>query len=206
MFKNLIRAAAPLSLFLAAPLAAQAPAPVTPADLLRHISVLASDVFQGRAPGTEGERRTTAYIVEQFRARGLEPAGENGTWFQSLRLATRRPETATVAWTGPQPGRLGADDIVVTGREAHEVLADAPLVFAAHGARIPDRGIDQLAGANVQGAVVLILFDGPQVEGFPPIAERVRTVAAAGAAAVIVIVGPDVPWDQVRNVVRRGAP
>jgi Zn-dependent M28 family amino/carboxypeptidase len=52
---------------------------------------------------------------------------------------------------------------------------------------------------------VLILFDGPQVEGFPPIAERVRTVAAAGAAAVVVIVGPDVPWDQVRNVVRRGA-
>lgn len=205
MFKGLIRAAAPLCLVIAAPLAAQAPAPVTPTELLRHIRVLASDEFQGRAPGTEGERRTTGYIVEQFRARGLEPAGENGTWFQTLRLATRRPEAATLAWTGPQPGQLGADDIVVTGREAHEVLTDAPLIFAAHGARLPDRGIDQLAGANVQGAVVLILFDGPQVEGFPPIAERVRTVVAAGAAAVIVIVGPDVPWDQVRNVVRRGA-
>jgi hypothetical protein len=205
MFKGFIRAAAPFSLFLAAPLSAQTLSPVTPADLLRHIRVLASDEFQGRAPGTEGEHRTTAYIVEQFRARGLEAAGENGTWFQTLHLATRRPETATFTWTGPQPGRLGADDIVVTGREAHEVLSDAPLIFAAHGARMPDRGIDQLADANVQGAVVLILFDGPQVEGFPPIAERVRTVAAAGAAAVIVIVGPDVPWEQVRNVVRRGA-
>jgi hypothetical protein len=188
MFKGLIRAAAPLSLFLAAPLAAQAPAPVTPADLLRHIRVLASDEYQGRAPGTEGERRTTAYIVEQFRARGLEPAGENGTWFQTLRLANRRPETATFAWTGPQPGRLGAGDIVVAGRDAHETLPGAPLVFAAHGARIPDRGIDQLAGANVPGAVVLILNDGPAVEGFPPIGERARAVAAAGAAAVLVIV------------------
>ncbi|WP_395611523.1 M28 family peptidase [Allosphingosinicella sp.] len=203
MFKTLIRAAALLFVSCSAPLAAQGP--VTPADLLRHIRVLASDEYQGRAPGTDGERRTTAYIVEQFRARGLEPAGENGTWFQTLHLASRRPETATVGWTGTQPGQLGADDIVVTGRSAHEVLADAPLIFAAHGARLPDRGIDQLAGANVQGAVVLILFDGPQVEGFPPIAERVRTVAAAGAAAVIVVIGPEVPWDQVRNVVRRGA-
>src|SRR5688572_95436 len=131
MFKGLIRATALLSLVIAcAPAPAQPPAgPVTQADLLRHIRVLASDDFQGRGPGTEGERRTTAYIVEQFRARGLQPAGENGTWFQTLRLASRRPEAATLSWTGPQPGRLGGDEIVVTGKEAHEVLADAPVIF-----------------------------------------------------------------------------
>jgi hypothetical protein len=208
MFKGLIRTAALFSLMIAGCGAAQRPGgPVTPADLLRHIRVLASDEFEGRGPGTEGERRATAYIVEQFRARSLEPAGENGTWFQTLHLASRRPENATVAWTGPQPGQLGAEDIVVTGRGAHEVLTDAPLVFAAHGARLPDRGIDQLAGANVQGAVVLILYEGPQIEGFPPIAERVRTVAAAGAAAVIVIVSgrDETAWNQIRNVIRRGA-
>lgn len=203
MFKTLLRAVALLSVSCSASLAAQGP--VTPGDLRRHIAILASDGYQGRAPGTEGERLTTAYITAQFRARGLEPAGENGGWLQTLHLASRRPEAATVRWTGTQPGQLGADDIVVTGREAHEVLTDAPLVFAAHGARLPERGIDQLAGANVQGAVVLILFTGPQIEGFPPVAQRVRAVAAAGAAAVIVIVGDDVPWDQVRNVVRRGA-
>ena len=209
MFKPLFRAAALVSLFIAAaPAPAQPPAgPVTPAGLLRHIRVLASDQYQGRAPGTEGERLTTAYIVREFQARGLEPAGENGGWFQTLHLASRRPETATLRWTGPQPGQLGADDIVITGREAHEVLADAPLIFAAHGARLPERGIDQLAGAEVRGAVVLILYEGPQIEGFPPIAERVRTVAAAGAAAVVVVVATDdrLPWDQIRNVVRRGA-
>jgi hypothetical protein len=209
MFKHLIRASALLSLIIAcAPSPAQPPAgPVTQGDLLRHIRVLASDEFQGRAPGSEGERLTTAYIVRQFQARGLQPAGENGTWFQTLHLASRRPQTARVSWTGPQPGQLGPDDIVVTGRDAHEVLADAPLIFAAHGARLPDRGIDQLAGADVRGAVVLILYQGPQIEGFPPIAERVRTVAAAGAAAVIVVVAVDasLPWDQIRNVVRRGA-
>jgi hypothetical protein len=206
MFKGLIRAAALLSLAMAGCAAAQpAGGPVTPPDLLRHIRVLASDAFGGRAPGSEGERLTTAYIVRQFQARGLQPAGENGTWFQTLHLAMRRPEAATLSWTGAQPGRLGADDIVVTGREAHEALNGAALIFAAHGARLPERGIDQLAGADVRGAVVLILYDGPRIEGFPPIAERVRAVGAAGAAAVIVIVGDDIPWDQIRNVVRRGA-
>jgi hypothetical protein len=206
MFKHLIRASALLSLSLAAPLAAQAPVPpVTQADLLGHIRILASDDFQGRAPGTEGERRTVAYLVEQFRARGLEPAGDNGTWLQTMRLASRQPQTATLRWTGATPGQLGGDDLVVTGREASETLASAPLIFAAHGARMPERGIDQLAGADVRGAVVLILFEGPQVEGFPSIAERVRAVTAAGAAAVIVIVGDDLPWADVRNTVRRGA-
>lgn len=205
MFKGLIRATALLPLFLPTMLAAQAPAPVTADDLMRHIRPLASDEFQGRAPGTEGERRTTAYIVEQFQARGLQPAGDNGTWLQTMRLASRQPQSATLRWTGAQPGQLTGDDLVVSGREARESLANAPLIFAAHGARMPDRGIDQLAGADVRGAVVLILFQGPEIEGFPPIAERVRAVTAAGAAAVIVVVGDDLPWANVRNVVRRGA-
>ncbi len=205
MFKDLLRAAALLAVSCSAPPVA-AQGPVTPPDLLRHIRVLASDDFQGRAPGTDGERRTTAYLVEQFRARGLQPSGENGTWFQTLHLATRRPETATVRWTGPQPGQLGADDIVVTGREAQESLADAPLIFAAHGARLPERGIDQLAGANVQGAVVLILNDGPAVEVFPPIGQRARAVAAAGAAGVLVIVSDDTSLAELRTGVRRLPP
>lgn len=204
MFKGLIRAAALLSVSCSAPLAAQGP--VTQADLLRHIRVLASDEYQGRAPGSDGERRTTAYIVEQFRARGLEPAGENGTWFQTLHLASRRPQAATVAWTGPQAGQLSTDEFVMIGRDAREALADAPLVFAAHGARFPDRGIDQLAGANVQGAVALILNDGPAVQGFPPIGERVRAVATAGAAGVLVIVNDETSIDELRTGIRRLPP
>ena len=75
MFKPLLRAAASFLLLSAIPLAAQSPAPITAADMLRHIQVLASDAYQGRAPATEGERLATSYVVEQLRARGLEPAG-----------------------------------------------------------------------------------------------------------------------------------
>jgi hypothetical protein len=207
MFKGLIRASAVLTLALAAPLAAQPAAPaISEADLLRHIRVLASDDFQGRKPGTEGEQRTTAYLIEQFRARGLEPAGDNGGWLQTFGLVTRRPEQATLGWTGPQPGQLAASEIVATGRAAREALSNLPIVFAAHGARMPDRGIDQLAGADLRGAAVLILADGPAVEGFPTVSDRVRAVTAAGAAAIIVILSDDTSLAEIRTGLMRSRP
>jgi Zn-dependent M28 family amino/carboxypeptidase len=202
MFRTLI-----FSFFLlATPLAAQpAQAPIAPADLLRHIIVLAGDAFEGRAPGTAGERRTTDYIVAQFRARGLEPAGDNGAWLQSFQLVERRPASATMSWTaaGRSVG-IAPGDLILSGREARTRIADAPVVFAGHGARLPDRGIDQLAGADVRGAVVLILLQGPEVEGFPSLAERMLAVSDAGAAAVIAIVGDDVAWDIVAAGFRDG--
>ncbi|HYI49413.1 MAG TPA: M28 family peptidase [Allosphingosinicella sp.] len=202
MFRTLILAFA----FIATPLAAQqAPAPIAPADLLGHINILAADGFEGRAPGTAGERRTTDYIAAQFRERGLEPAGENGTWLQTFHLVERKPGSATTSWTargravGIAPGEL-----ILTGREARVGVADAPVVFAGHGARLLDRGIDQLAGADVRGAVVLILLQGPEIEGFPSVGERMLAVSEAGAAAVIAIVGDDIPWDMVAAGVREG--
>src|SRR4051794_27795508 len=61
-------------------------APVDPQHLSDWTRRLASDDFQGRAPGTEGEARTVAYLTEQFRALGLEPGGENGGWTQLVPL------------------------------------------------------------------------------------------------------------------------
>jgi Zn-dependent M28 family amino/carboxypeptidase len=202
MFRTLILAFA----FLSTPLAArQAPAPIAPADLLRHITILASDAFEGRAPGTAGERRTTDYIVAQFRARGLEPAGENGTWLQTFHLVRRRPGSATTRWiAGGRAVEIAPREIVLTGREPRILVADAPIVFAGHGARLPERGIDQLAGTDVRGKIVLILFQGPAIEGFPSVGERMLAVSAAGAAAVIAIVGDDLPWDIVAATLREG--
>ena len=93
------------------------------------------------------------------------------------------------------------------GREASEAVANAPVIFAGHGARLPARGIDQLAGANFQGAVALILAQGPQgVDGFPTLAERARTLTEAGAVAVIAIVdtGTAQAWAQAVRGLRRG--
>lgn len=201
MFAALIRAAAPFSLLVASiAVSAQSDPPITPADLRRHIDQLASDGFQGRAPATDGERLTTDYIVREFQARGLEPAGVNGTWLQPVGLVERGHGRHDARWTANgRAVEFAQDEIFLLGRDAEERIADAPVVFAGHGARIPDRGIDQLAGTDVRGAVVLILLEGPDVPGFPSLAERRQAMTDAGAAAVIAIVGENIPWATVRS-------
>jgi len=200
--------AAPLAMALAATAAVAQPDPaITPPEMMRHIERLASDEFQGRAPGTEGERLTINYIAEQLAARGAEPAGDNGTWFQAVRLVERGAGRATMRWTARGAAvEVPADAIVLVGREASESIADAPVVFAGHGARMPERGIDQLAGAELRGAVVLILLQGPQgVADFPSLAARGRMVTEAGAAAVIAIVGDEIPFAAVSRALGQGA-
>ena len=197
MFQPVIRAAAPFLLFVAGPLTAQ-PAPIAPADMMRHITVLASDDFQGRAPGSEGETKTVDYIVAQLRARGLEPAGVDGGWFQPVPLIERTTQSARAAFTANRRSiAFDPGNIVLQGRDAHFRVADAPVIFAGHGARIPDRGVDQIAGLDVRGAVVLILIDPPQIENFPSLSQRTQAMIDAGAAAVIRIVGPDADWQEV---------
>jgi hypothetical protein len=112
------RGLAPLLLLLApAVLPAQADAPVTPADMMRHIEILASDAFEGRKPGTAGEARTTAYIVEQLRARGLEGAGVDGGWYQPVALVERASRDHRIAWrANERPLPLDRDAFVLLGQ------------------------------------------------------------------------------------------
>src|SRR6059058_5206674 len=71
-----------------APLLATAASPPAEHVNIKRMSditrVLASDAFQGRSPGTPGEDKTIPYLIEQFKAAGLEPAGENGGWTQEV--------------------------------------------------------------------------------------------------------------------------
>ncbi|MFM8375781.1 MAG: peptidase M20, partial [Phenylobacterium sp.] len=67
-------------------------ADLDPARLTQHVKVLSSDAFEGRGPDTEGERKTVAYLVEQFKGFGLQPGGDllkdgSRAWTQDVPLA-----------------------------------------------------------------------------------------------------------------------
>jgi Zn-dependent M28 family amino/carboxypeptidase len=187
-----------LLLLLAGLLMAFPAAAVTPGQLRSHIDILASDAFEGRAPGTEGESKTTDYIAGQFQRLGLEPAATGGGWLQPVRIVSRSPLTQSSQWRiGRARIELDQEGLIMIGSRARVRVKRAPVVFAGHGAVIPDKGIDQLAGADVKGAVVLILYEGPDVPGFPAYAERVQAAADRGAAAVIGIVADDISWSAI---------
>src|ERR1700748_3363087 len=63
-------------------LVAAAPAPVTPAELSATVREIASEPYQGRAPGTPGETKTIDYLVGRLKSLGLKPAGPGGQWTQ----------------------------------------------------------------------------------------------------------------------------
>ena len=60
------------------------PAAISAQRLSEHVRVLASDEFGGRAPGTPGEEKTIAYLIEQFETMGIEPGGPDGSWTQTV--------------------------------------------------------------------------------------------------------------------------
>jgi hypothetical protein len=181
-------------------------APVAEEALRRHVEILASDEFEGRAPGTAGEEKTVAYISRELAALGLAPAGESGSWYQPVAFVTRRSTDQAAEFRGRGRIRLGPRELFLVGRGAAERVARAPVVFAGHGAVMPGHGIDQLAGADLRGAIVLILFQGPDLPGFPSYGERARAAAERGAAAVLGIFSEHLPWPMVEEFHADGPP
>ena len=81
-----------------APTAPARPVPVAQlpdlntAAVLNDIKKLSSDEFEGRLPGTKGEQLTVAYLIDQFKAAGLQPGNPDGSWTQKVPLVGLTPE------------------------------------------------------------------------------------------------------------------
>jgi Zn-dependent M28 family amino/carboxypeptidase len=131
---------------------------------------LASDEFEGRAPGTPGETKTIAYLSEQFRLLGLEPAGENGGWTQKVPLIRTQlagpAGRASIAIGGSSlPLRFPDDIYLSTVRPVDRArIADAPIVFVGYGVNAPERGWDDFKGVDLEGKVALFLVNDPDFE------------------------------------------
>src|SRR5438309_11031616 len=148
-------------LVLASLLPAAAPPPARHVDMNRMSDitrVLASDEFQGRAPGTAGEDKTIPYLIEQFKAAGLEPAGENGGWTQAVPMIhtqLKAPVNVSVSQSGQTLPLKFPDDIYLgTTRAVDRIaIANAPMVFVGYGVTAPAAGWDDFKGVDLKGKV-----------------------------------------------------
>jgi Zn-dependent M28 family amino/carboxypeptidase len=147
-------------------------APAAKVDMQRMSEitrVLASDAFQGRAPGTAGEEKTIPYLIEQFQAAGLEPAGENGGWTQTVPMIhtqLKTPGTLSVTQAGQtRPLRFPDDVYLGTVRPVDRVaIENAPMVFVGYGVTAPERGWDDFKGTDLKGKVAVMLVNDPDFE------------------------------------------
>ena len=154
--------------------AAQAgrPAPALPAftadAVMAHVKVLASDEFEGRAPGTKGEDLTVAYIADEFRSVGLKPGNTDGTYIQKVPMVgiTADPATSLVFTKGDLRQTLAFKDDVVawTKRVEERVSIDASdVVFVGYGVSAPEFQWDDYKGVDLAGKTVIMLVNDPPV-------------------------------------------
>ncbi len=200
---------------------AHADAPVfSDAAYLKHIEVLSSDAFEGRAPGTEGEKKTLAYIEQQFRAAGLAP-GIGDSYLQPVPLVEIMPHADAAMRLAAPGGKTfelrSPDDIVVwTKRPVPSTsIANAEVVYAGYGIVAPEYGWDDYAGLDVRGKLVLALVNDPGYATQDPkfftgnamtyygrwdykFAEAVRH-GAAGLLVIHETKAAGYPWDVPRN-------
>jgi len=147
---------------IAAPALAQQT--VSPERLSADVKTLASDAFEGRAPGTPGETKTIDWLVAQFKAMKLAPGGPNGSWTQAVPLVHTRMGTGTVT-AGTQTLTQSRDVYLSTVRGVDRVaITGAPMVFVGYGVTAPERGWDDFKGLDLKGKVAVFLVNDPDFE------------------------------------------
>lgn len=133
--------------------------------LLEHIRVLASDEFEGRAPGTPGEELTVRYLTDKFMSYGLKPGNPDGTYTQKVPLIGSTP-TARVSFVAPD-GMIepAADDFLArSSRFVPQVdLRNSEMVFVGYGVVAPEYDWDDFKDVDVRGKTVVMLINDPQV-------------------------------------------
>lgn len=139
---------------------------ITSDDILRHTRVLASDEFEGRAPGTRGEDLTVKYLTSEFKRLGLKPGNPDGTYTQKVPLAefTAQP-TASFDVKGEKINlNFPNDYVAVSRRYVPEVnVANSDVVFVGYGVVAPEYGWDDYKGLDVKGKTVVMLINDPAV-------------------------------------------
>ena len=187
--------------------------------LLGHIRFLASDDLKGRGNGSEGLERAADYIARGFKDAGLEPGGDDGSWFQPFELIAGLTVGRANALTIEQNGRrvrleLGTSyyPLAAPANDNPDVastnLDDVPLVFAGYGLVVPGAGYDDYATVDVEGKVVIILSHEPQerdansrFNGTRPMPQTTLQAKAAaarsrGAKALLVVGDPTHQTDE----------
>jgi Zn-dependent M28 family amino/carboxypeptidase len=135
---------------------------------LTHIRTLASDEFEGRAPGTPGEERTVQYLIDQFGAAGLAPGNPDGTWIQTVPLLGILPSQFTplsVTRDGKAQSFAHGSEVVAFSQRGVEAirLAGSELVFVGYGVQAPEYGWDDFKGLDVKGKTLVMLVNDPPV-------------------------------------------
>jgi Zn-dependent M28 family amino/carboxypeptidase len=191
---------------------------INPERIRAHVRFLSHDLLEGRGTGQRGGDIAAEYIGTQFALDGLKPAGDKGTYMQSVPLVGVTTLAETTFSLQPEKGAaldLKLLDQYVGYNETQQSRSqvDAPIVYVGYGIEAPEYHWDDYKGVDLRGKVLLMLVNEPPSDDPTFFAGRALTyygrwtykyeeAARKGAVGVILIHQADMasyPWDVVRN-------
>ncbi|MEO1553236.1 MAG: M28 family metallopeptidase [Pseudomonadota bacterium] len=155
---------------LVLPLPTQSQSEITADDLRARIAILSDDAFEGRAPSADVGEKTADWLAAEMERVGLQPAGENGTWFQTVGMVeqTLDENASRLTFSGGVSGddfpvTLREDAVLWTKKQDRDEAAweDSELVFVGYGIIAPEYGWNDYAGVDVDGKTVVMLVNDP---------------------------------------------
>jgi hypothetical protein len=183
------------------------PRHVDPRAYLDHIKYLSSDELEGRGDGAPGLEKAADYIAKSFRASGLEPAGDNGTFFQRFELVSGLSVEPGNSVTFKTPRKsvaleIGRDYELLSTSPNQSSSSSLPVVFAGYGISAPPLQYDDYAGIDAAGKAVLIFthepqendpksrFDGQTNTAYSSVVSKAEAARAHGARAILLMDDP----------------
>ena len=139
------------------PLPSDTTAAITAEDMAKRIKTLSDDAFEGRGPGAPVGELTADWLAQEFARIGVQPGGENGTYFQTVGMVEQSLDEAksSLSFAGGRSGdnytmTLKEDAVLWTKRQSVNALewADSEIVFVGYGVVAPEFGWDDYAGLD----------------------------------------------------------
>jgi hypothetical protein len=197
--------------------------PVVQADYIQaHVEFLADDMLEGREAGTRGETLASLYISGELQKYGVQPYGDDNTYFQNFYLETVNfNNNSLLTILGTQGDTLAhfvhGEDFVGTTRYYQQLNITTGLVFAGYGIQAEEYDYDDYESIDAREQIVLILPGEPESEDSTFFAGTDRTPYSAsrhklsvakeqGAAGIIFLSSGEhrYGWDKIRTYIERG--
>ncbi len=211
-------AATPLPAAPAGPPAVDpAAALITEAALAAPTRLLASDLFEGRAPGSRGDELTRAYLASQLESLGYQGGAEDGGFQQRFAMVgiTSSPPATWTFHSASGEVTLATHEEFIAGsglQSSAARLDDAEVVFVGYGIQAPEYGWDDFKGTDVRGKVLLMLNNDPDWDPqlfagntrlyYGRWSYKYESAARQGAAGVIIlhtVPSAGYPWQVVQS-------
>jgi hypothetical protein len=173
---------------------------IRPEAIRADMRFLSDDALEGRGTGLRGYDIAAKFMASQFESLGLQPAGDDGSYFQSVPLRSAKPDetksTLVLSRSGKDETLTFRKDYISRGNPVlPETSVEAPVVFVGNGVTASEQNYDDYQGIDAKGKIVAFMFGAPNFESslkahYSSGEVKAHNAAAHGAVGVIILDDP----------------